>query len=27
MSPQFRGRFAPETAGDVRHPDADDLAA
>jgi len=27
MSPQFRGRFAPETAADMRHPDLDDLAA
>jgi len=27
MSPQLRGRFAPETAADARHPDADDLAA
>jgi len=27
MSPQFRGRFAPETAVDTRHPDVDDLAA
>jgi glycosyltransferase involved in cell wall biosynthesis len=27
MSPQLRGRFAPETAADVRHPDLDDLAA
>jgi rhamnosyltransferase len=27
LSPQFRGRFAPETAVDRRHPDADDLAA
>jgi rhamnosyltransferase len=27
MSPQFRGRFVPETARDTRHPDADDLAA
>ncbi len=27
MSPQLRGRFAPETAADLRHPDLDDLAA
>ena len=27
MSPQLRGRFAPETAADARHPDADDMAA
>jgi len=27
MSPQFRGRFVPETAGNPRHPDVDDLAA
>jgi rhamnosyltransferase len=27
MSPQLRGRFAPEAAADVRHPDLDDLAA
>jgi len=27
MSPQFRGRFAPETAAEARRPDLDDLAA
>ena len=27
MSPQLRGRFAPETAVDTRQPDVDDLAA
>jgi hypothetical protein len=27
MSPQLRGRFAPETAADARQPDLDDLAA
>jgi rhamnosyltransferase len=27
MSPQLRGRFAPETAADERRPESDDLAA
>ncbi len=27
LSPHLRGRFAPETGADVRHPDLDDLAA